>query len=330
MDKLSFVLHLALTQSRASGSEISVTKNLLLKLHRWTSLVFALPLLAIILTGFILSFEPIAQLSGITPQAVDAARVVELVKRYDPDGKARGIFINAAAQRLRFQGPGAAQIDIASGEQIAPGMDLSDIFVWARFTHERLLGQHWLVISSTVAMLVVMVIGIALGWPRLRNNLAGWHKGAAWFTLPVILLCPLTALGMALGLTFSGAAPAPQGRPLPLPDAVRVVAQSRDLASVISIVSRGGTTMARIYDGGELRLYALDASSLTPLPRNWPRLIHEGNGAVMFTSPLNVVVSLVLFTLLVTGVASWWKRRSRPRQRRERSDNAPMPIKSAA
>ena len=328
MDKIRFVLHLAVTRFRSSGSEISVTKSLLLKLHRWTSLVFALPLLAIILTGFILAFEPIAQLDGITPHSVDAARVTDLIKRYDPDGKARGIFINAAAQRLRFQGPGAAQIDLVSGEPITPSTSLADIFVWARFTHERLLGQHWLVISSTVAMLVVMILGIAMGFPRLRNNLAGWHKAAAWFTLPVILLCPLTALGMALGLTFSGAAPAPQGRPLSLPDAVRVVAQSRDLASVISIVSRGGSTLARIYDGGELRFYAVGADGLTPLPRNWPRLIHEGNGAVMVTSPLNVLVSLTLFALLVTGVASWWRRGSRPRQARR--DDAAVSLKSAA
>jgi uncharacterized iron-regulated membrane protein len=306
---------------------MSVTKNLLLKLHRWTSLVFALPLLAIILTGFILAFEPMVQHSG-TPHSVDATRVVDLIKRYDPDSKARGVFINAAAQRLRFQGPGALQVDLASGERVEPGFDFADIIVWARFNHERLLGQHWLVITSTIAMLVVMIMGIAMGFPRLRNNLAGWHKGAAWFTLPVILLCPLTALGMALGLTFSGAAPASQGKPLSLPDAVRVVAQSRDLASVISIVSRGNTTMARIYDGGELRFYAVAADGLTPLPRNWPRLIHEGNGAVMVTSPLNALVALTLLTLLVTGVASWWKRQSRPKQARR--DDAGAALKSAA
>jgi uncharacterized iron-regulated membrane protein len=75
-----------------------VTRHLLRKLHRWASLVFALPLFAIILTGFILAFEPMVQ-HGATPHSVDATRVVDLIKRYDPDGKARGIFINAAAQR---------------------------------------------------------------------------------------------------------------------------------------------------------------------------------------------------------------------------------------
>jgi len=304
-----------------------VTKNLLLKLHRWTSLVFALPLLAIILTGFILSFEPMVQQSAAA-NSVDAARVIDLIKRYDPDGKARGIFINAAAQRLRFQGPGALQVDLANGEKVASGIDLADIIVWARFTHERLLGQQWLVIASTIAMLVVMLIGIAMGWPRLRNNLAGWHKGAAWFTLPLIMLAPLTGLCMAFGLTFAGGAPASKAGPLSLPDAVRVIAQSRDLASVIVITSRGGTMMARMYDGGELRFYTVSTDGVTPLPRNWPRLIHEGNGAVPVTGLLNLVVSLVLLTLLVTGVASWWRRGSRPKQARR--DDAGVALKSAA
>jgi hypothetical protein len=313
--------------SFARPPETSVTKSLLLKLHRWASLVFALPLLAIILTGVILSFEPMVQHSG-APNSVDATRVVDLIKRYDPDGKARGVFINAAAQRLRFQGPGALQIDLASGEKVEPGLDLADIIVWARFNHERLLGQQWLVIASTVAMLVVMLIGIAMGFPRLRNNLAGWHKGAAWFTLPLILLCPLTGLCMAFGLTFASEASSSKGRPLSLPEAVRAVAQSRDLASVISITSRGGRMMARLYDGGELRFYSVGGDGLTPLPRNWPRLIHEGNGAVPVTSLLNAMVSLVLLTLLVTGVTHWGRRWARLRQMRRHS--VAVPLKSAA
>ena len=304
-----------------------MTKSLLLKLHRWASLVFALPLLAIILTGLILSFEPMVQHSG-APHSVDAARVVDLIKRYDPDGKARSVFINAAAQRLRFQGPGALQIDLASGERVEPGFDLTDIIVWARFNHERLLGQQWLVIASTIAMLVVMLIGIGMGYPRLRNNLAGWHKGVAWFTLPLIVLCPLTGLCMAYGLTFAGDTPTPKGHPLSLPDAVRVIAQSRDLASVIVITSRGGRMMTRLYDGGELRFYAVGADGLAPLPRNWPRLIHEGNGAVPVTSLLNLAVSLVLFTLLVTGLTHWGRRWARLRHMRRRSTT--VPLKSAA
>jgi uncharacterized iron-regulated membrane protein len=87
-----------------------------------------------------------------------------------------------------------------------------------------------------------------------------------------------------------------------------VVAQSRDLAQVISISSRGGAVTARIYDGGELRPYAVTADGIAPLPRNWPRLIHEGNGAAMITGPLNFATALALLTLLVTALVSWGRR----------------------
>jgi len=297
-----------------------MSKPFLLTLHRWITLVFALPLLAIIATGLILSFEPLVQVSSISAPAINSGRIVELVKRYDPDGKARGLSIKAASQRMTLQGAGAPAIDLATGEPAAAGSSLPDLFLWARVTHERLLGQAWLVTSSTIAMVSLMVLGILMGLPRLRNTLSGWHKGTAWFALPLILLSPLTGLCMAFGLTFqSGAAPAGGGGPLALPDAVRMVAASRELSHVISIGVRGGRMMARIYEDGELRAYAVNSSGVTALPRNWPRLIHEGNWSALIASPLNIVTSIALLTLLSTGLLIWARRKLRkPRSRPER------------
>ena len=303
-------------------------KPLLLRLHRWISFAFALPLFAIIASGVILSFEPMLQAGGVTA-SVDATRLSDIIKRYDPDGKARGLFINAPAQRLRLQAPGAPEIDLFTGEPAENPSVLGNIFMWARFTHERLLGLPWLVSASTVAMLVIMIFGIAMGWPRLRNTLPGWHKGAAWFTLPLILLSPLTGLVMAFGLTFQGGWPAaPSGRPPALTDAVRIVAQSHDLAQLVSIGGRGGRMMARLYEDGELRAYAVTSDGLVALPRNWPRLIHEGNWSAMIASPLNVLTSVVLFGLLSTGVLLWSRRTFRRRpdraaQPRRRASEAP-------
>src|SRR5262245_22992898 len=121
-----------------------MTKPVLLKLHRWTSLVFALPFLALLLTGTILSFEPMAHFAAIRPHSVDSARVVELIKRHDPEGKARGLSINSAAQLITLRGAGTPPIDLASGEPAASAASLADLFLWARVTHERLLGQSWL------------------------------------------------------------------------------------------------------------------------------------------------------------------------------------------
>lgn len=296
-----------------------MTKPVLLKLHRWTTLVFALPLLAVIVTGTILSFEPMMQFAGIRPQSLDAARVVALIQRHDPEGKARGLAIDSAAQRLTLRGGGMAAIDLASGEAATSSAPLAELFRWARVTHERLLGQSWLVTASTIAMVVIMSLGLLMGLPRLRNTLSGWHKGAAWFALPLILASPLTGLCLAFGLTFQGsAAPAGNGRPMPLVDAVEVVARTHDLATVTSMGVRGGRVMARIFDGGELRAYAVTPDGTRALPRNWPRSIHEGNWSATIGTALNVITSAVLITLLTTGLWIWAQRQLRRRTRRER------------
>jgi uncharacterized iron-regulated membrane protein len=331
MDKASFVFRAALRDQDLGMPETKIIKPVLLKLHRWITLVFALPLLAIIATGLILSFEPMVQVNGIGAQPIEAPRLVELIKRYDPDGKARGLAINSGAKRLTLQGIGAPAIDLATGEPAAATSSLSDLFLWARFTHERLLGQGWLVTTSTIAMIVLMLLGSFMGLPRLRNTLSGWHKGTAWFALPLILLSPLTGLCLAFGLTFQAApAPASGGKPVALPDAVRMVAQSYDLAQVISIGVRGGRMMARLYEGGELRAYAVNSADVAALPRNWPRLIHEGNWSAMIASPLNVITSLALLGLLSTGLLIWARRKLRRRKGRPVEQGGSAALSNAA
>ena len=101
-----------------------------------------------------------------------------------------------------------------------------------------------------------------MGLPRLRNSLSGWHKGAAWFTLPLLLLSPLTGLCIAFGLTFQSAPPPAAKTALRLPEAVRLVAQSHDLSHLSMIANRGGRMMARIYENGELRAYSFTADGV--------------------------------------------------------------------
>ncbi|MGC2778746.1 MAG: PepSY-associated TM helix domain-containing protein [Bradyrhizobium sp.] len=286
-----------------------MNKQLLLKLHRWISLTFALPLLVIIVTGLILSFEPMAQVAAVKPGNVDPARVVALIRQYDADGKARGLSIDTSTQHLTLQGAPGTEVDMTTGAVVEkPAM--ASVFSWARRTHEHLIGIPGLTLISTIAMVTILIIGILMGLPRLRNTLSGWHKGAAWFTLPLILLSPLTGLCLELGLTFAGGAPLPAGKPLSLPDAVTIVARDHDLAQVNSIGSRGGRMMARIIEGDELRAYAVGADGLSALPRNWPRLLHEGNWSLI-GSAANVLTSVALFALLITGVLIWTQRRLR-------------------
>lgn len=109
-----------------------MSKPALLRLHRWISLVFALPLLAIIATGLILSIEPLVQTRGIGGAAIEADRVVELVKRYDPEGKARGLSINAGSHSMTLQGTNLPAIDLTSGRAASTSSTLSNVFLWAR------------------------------------------------------------------------------------------------------------------------------------------------------------------------------------------------------
>lgn len=291
-------------------------KPYLLRLHRWISLVFALPLLAVIVTGLILSFEPIAQSAAIRPGSLTLPAVEALLAKADPDGKAGGLAIAPHDGTLTVGGgPGAPGkvFDLASGEPRAAGR-WSGLFNMSRGLHERLIGDlGWLVTASTIAMLVVIALGVAMGLPRLRNTLAGWHKGTAWFLLPLVILSPLSGLALAFGITLSTPLAPSGGAPVPLLQAVRMVAADHDLSALNSIRRRGPVMMARLWEGSELVAYSVTGNGLVRMPRNWPRLIHEGNALGVWTGTANVVTSVALLTLLVTGVWIWTRRTFRRR-----------------
>jgi uncharacterized iron-regulated membrane protein len=88
--------------------------------------------------------------------------------------------------------------------------------------------------------------------------------------------------------------------------------------------------MARIYDGGELRGYAVTADGTKAMPRNWPRLIHEGNWSATIGGTLNAVTSVALLTLLTTGLWIWARRNLRRRTQRRRDPAGQEASTSAA
>jgi hypothetical protein len=77
----------------------------------------------------------------------------------------------------------------------------------------------------------------------------------------------------------------------------------------------GGRLVARIVEGGEYTLHAVTRDGTEPLPRNWPRLLHEGNFAGAWSALMNVVTAVALIGLLVTGPWIWLRRRLRQRTR---------------
>jgi uncharacterized iron-regulated membrane protein len=298
-------------------------KPLLLRLHRWIALAFALPLFAVVASGLVLSFEPWVIDASIVPGTLDAARVGELLDRHDPRGQARALVLRSYDGSLALGAGrgGGVIVDLHTGTARDALSAVAASFGLARRIHETLLfDATWLVIASTAAMLAVSIVGVLMGWPRFANTVSGWHKASAWLTLPLLVLSPLTGLFLAFGITFAGPPPElPQAPPLNLREAVGMLSAERDLSALVWLRPQGGRYVARIVEGGEFRAYAVTRDGVAALPRNLPRLFHEGNFAGTWSAAMNVILSIAMLGLLGTGVWIWAKRtllrRARKRQR---------------
>lgn len=303
-------------------------KAWLLRLHRWVALAFTIPLLVVVVTGLILSFQPIESAMAIKPGSLSAERLESLIRQYDPEGKARALSIDHGADVLTLEGvgdEGAIDISLKTGEEIDDDEAPSDIYATARRLHQRLVFRMgWLVIASSFAMLALAALGLFMGFSRVRNNLSGWHKLVAWTLFPLVVLSPLTGLFLAFNITFAGdaARPAARSKPPALLEATRMVDATVDPSRILSIGPRGGAMLARVSENGEARAYSINADGLVARPRNWPRLIHEGNWSTLLSGVVNIVTSIALLALLMTGVIIWarreWRRRAMRRVARPR------------
>lgn len=296
-------------------------KPLLLKLHRWVALIFALPLVFVLGTGLILSFEPWLMVQSIEPNSLTPTKIEQLLGQHDPGNQARTLVYRNYDKTLTIGGGrgGGKVIDISTSEVQSGPSRLAEMLVTARRTHETLLYDlRWLVIASTVAMLVLACLGVLMGWPRISNSLAGWHKAMAWGLLPLIVLSPLTGLMLSYGITFTSppAGPAAAGvraAPITLTEAVRVIGKDHDLSTLVWLRPLGGRLAVRLIKDGELRVYAVTRDSVVAMQRNWPRLWHEGNFAGVWSALMNVLISLAMAGLLLTGVWIWLRRQFRRR-----------------
>ena len=84
-------------------------KSQVLKIHRWLALVFSLPLVVVIDTGLILSFEPLVVASAMVPGTVKPDAVVAALKAHDPGGRARMVALAPATNSLVIRGGGGSR-----------------------------------------------------------------------------------------------------------------------------------------------------------------------------------------------------------------------------
>lgn len=292
------------------------------RFHRWLALLFALPLAVVIVSGLILSFEPWLVTRSIQPGSLTPAKIQALLSQHDPGGRVRALSYRSYDQAIVLGSGrgGGIVVDAVTGQVQPRPSVLASVLGTARGLHEVLLvNAGWLVTTATAAMLVIAVLGMLMGWPRFANTPSGWHKAMAWGLLPLVVLSPLTALLMTAGVTFTpppAAASAVPGAPLTLPAAVQILGRDHDLSTLIWMRPMGGRLLARLAEGGEYTLYAVTADGATALPRNWPRLWHEGNFAGAWSAAMNVIISVAMVGLLTTGLWIWLRRTLRHRARR--------------
>jgi uncharacterized iron-regulated membrane protein len=292
-----------------------------LKLHRWIALVFALPLLFVLGTGLILSVEPWLVTGAIAPNSLTPGGIEALLSQHDPAGRAMSLVYRSFDGTLTIgagRGSRGIIVDAVTGEVKSGPSTLANVLGTARQIHERLMFDlGWLVAGSSMAMLALATLGVLMGWPRIANSLAGWHKATAWGLLPFIVLSPLTGLLISFGVTFSSPPPpAARGASVTLLEAVRIVGRDHDLSSLVWLrTSRGGQFLARLVEGGEYTVYAVTPGGAVALPRNWPRLWHEGNFAAVWPALINLATAIAIAGLLVTGLWIWSRRQFRKRFR---------------
>ncbi|MGE0417839.1 MAG: PepSY domain-containing protein [Acetobacteraceae bacterium] len=293
-------------------------KQVLLFLHRWVAVIFSIPLTVLILTGLILSFEPIAHLTA--GRAVESGLLTAILKKHDPNDTAKRLVYRNydGSVELDFATKPPIIVDVASNEVRPARGSLARLFETARALHQTLmLDLRWLVIASTAAMAALVLAGILMGLPRRSWSLGGWHRVSAWVALPMLVMLPVTGLLMSFGITLNGVSMSrpPNAPPMPPVSVARAVRQAGNdglLQDMVWLRAGSPRPMLRHMEGVGFQGYFVMANRSMTAPRNWPRALHEGLWIGAWSCLLNALASLVLLGLLVTGLLLWLRRRGSP------------------
>ena len=284
-----------------------------LRLHRWVALLFAIPLAIVFVTGLILSVEPVVSDQAVHGRSVTLQQIEQVLEKFDPQKKMTTLNVRAYDHQVILSegrtGP-SKRIHLGRTELVtADDASWSVVFTTARRMHENfLLDLGWLVTASTIATVLMIFLGLFMGWPFWRNSLGGWHRAGAWTMLPLLVLSPLTGLALAWGITFNPPPKKIEGPIVPLRDAIKVIATKHDLANVIWVRPQGGATRVRVYDKGEAKTIAVTSAGLVEGRTAWPRVLHEGVWAGRWSGLMNVLTALAFIGLMITGITLWAQR----------------------
>lgn len=294
------------------------TRTRLARLHRWLALALSPVIALLLISGIVLAFQPILGRDGPPPDAftgrVDVTRVVALLDSLDPQGRARGVFLDPTGRALAVGfGNGRPQFhDLATGRIVPPPAQMvrtPDIFDVARRVHGDLwIGADALVTLASIAMIVLVVLGPVLSRPRAGRTALAWHIRTGWLLWPLVALAPLSLVMMklhrpvAVGGSHTTVAPA---------RAIEQAARTIDVSHLAGVQALPGATLLVTVVAGDVERYVLQDGRVRPLDSGISKLgreLHEGTWAGPWSGVVSAIAALVTLAMLVTGWRSWLQR----------------------
>ena len=96
-------------------------------------------------------------------------------------------------------------VDLDTKELRASTGAIARAFEWSRIVHIRLFWHDGLIVRiSTISLIVLMLIGMFVAWPRLGRSLSALHKSVAWIGIPLYAAIAVTGVLMSYNITFGG------------------------------------------------------------------------------------------------------------------------------
>ncbi|HVX87819.1 MAG TPA: PepSY-associated TM helix domain-containing protein [Gemmatimonadales bacterium] len=289
----------------------------LVRWHRRLALWLSPVATLVLLSGAVLAFQPMLAPPPPATAPVDLTRVIELLRRVDPEDRAGAIAIDPAGPKLLVQSDTAPPkvYRLADGVEVpleAPPGE-SGIFDIARWIHHQLwFGLGGLVTLASFGLLALVLAGPFLAPFRRPRSLLTWHAATGWVLWPLAVLLPLTAVLIVapVGRPFGGSR---DRTPVALPVALEQAAALTDLSALrfAQRMPNGGLFVITHAPGGNVRRMIRDGQVYDFGGRfvRSAHLVHTGEWGGIWGGVVALLAAILLLGLQVTGILSWWRRR---------------------
>lgn len=305
--------------------------------HKWLSLVFSLPLLIMAITGLMLAFAPKHErptsqktISSVLP----VFEILDQQRREHPSAQfMRANFSDDTVMvMLREKGVRLLKIDRAEGRVLSNTSPTDDIFVLAKIIHESFFLQGFgknLVAISGIMLFIILLTGIIYSLKRLMKmrrvkNLKEFHIAVGVFALlPLAFSAVSGTLIEYNSFFFQDNKQIPHARPASCSwnDSLQVIkdrANGRGMIMFcrpdhpyISIAGKDGHREYTPFNQEVLFVPKADWSGQRGTRKHWFVHWHGGENFGKFEFPYQLLSSVPLLILIISGLIIWYRKHKR-------------------